>query len=356
MDVMNVICKQGDGFGKVGLETRPIPAIGENDVLVKIKAAGLCGSDVNTYRGRKTTVQPGTVLGHEFSGDVVQVGANVRRWKIGDRIVSDNTGSVCGTCYACSRGDYLMCEKRKGIGSAYDGGFASYVRIPGEALLPFPNALMKIPDNVSYEEAAILDPYANAYNALIQQGGMTPGDIVLVAGAGPLALACIDVARVAGASKIINLVRSSTSELHRSASSELGADILLESDKIDFAQYVLDLTGGEGIPIVADAAGPNAFFAPFVRLLRKGGKLLKIGYDWDPLEESMVPMTHRNISVIGHMGYNPTAWKQVFALLEAGLLHPSVSISRVMPLTEFHQAMQLALERKVIKVVFHPES
>lgn len=352
MTMMKAVVKQGSGYGEIDLEERPIPEIDDFDILVRVKAAGLCGSDVNSYRGRKTTAQPGTILGHEFSGEIAKVGSKVTRWKIGDRVVSDNTGYVCGVCSACASGEFLLCEKRKGIGSAMDGGFADYVKIPGEVLSVFPNALMKIPDNVSYEEAAILDPYANAYNSIIQQGHMMPGDIILITGAGPLALACIDIARVAGSSRIIVLVRSSTAQMNREAAIKLGATDILEADKDDYVQFVKDITDGEGIPIAVDTAGANSMFKPIVELLQKGGKFVKIGYDWNPLPESLVEMTHRNIYLIGHFGYNPISWLKVLALLKAEKLHPGYAITEEVPLDKFHYAVQKVLDRKAIKMVF----
>lgn len=341
-------------YGALALTEKPIPKPGCDDVLVKVMAAGLCGSDMNIYTGKNTSALPGVTIGHEFSGEVVETGSNVTRFKPGDRVVSDNTGAVCGTCYACSKGEYLMCRERKGLGFQLDGGFAEYVLIPGEGLRVFPNCLMKIPENTGYEAASILDPYANAYNALIQQGGMQPGDVVLVAGAGALALSSIEMARVAGASKIICLVRSSTSEEARAAAVKYGADIILESDRDDFASTILDETGGEGIPIVVDAAGSNSLYDPFIRLLRRGGRLVKIGYDFGPLSASLVQTTVKNISVVGHMGYNPTSWKQILALLDTGKLDPTRQISKIMSLKDYHDAFELTLAGKVIKIVFKP--
>lgn len=354
MENMMAVVRQGLGYGEVGMEERPVPDIGEYDVLLRVKAAGLCGSDVNTYRGLESPVKPGTILGHEFAGEVAKVGSRVTRWKAGDRVVSDNTGSACGTCYACSRGDFLMCEHRKSIGGLMDGGFAPYIRLSGDILNLFPNSLLHIPDSVSYEEAAILDPYANAYNAIIQQGGLTLGDSLLITGAGSMALACIDIARAAGAIHIITLVRSTTGQIFRDAVKRMGATAILESDEDDYVGYVKDMTGGEGLPIMVNTAGSNSLFAPAMELIRKGGKLVQIGFDPEPLQESMVRMIRRGIAVIGHLGYNSTAWKQVLALLEAGRIHPRACISEIVPLSEFHDAMEKAVHREIIKAVFIP--
>jgi len=115
------------------------------------------------------------VLGHEFAGVVARVGAKVSAWRPGDRVVSDNTGHVCGVCYSCSIGDYLLCPERRGLGYGMDGGFTKYVRIDGDLLKRVPNTLFHIPEDVPFAHAAILDPAANAYRAVIQEGGILPG-------------------------------------------------------------------------------------------------------------------------------------------------------------------------------------
>ncbi len=351
---MPAVVRTGPSCGQVSLEERPIPQAGPEDVILRVHAAGLCGSDLNIWLGRSSTAQIGVTLGHEFAGEVVQTGERVSRWKLGDRVVSDNTGTVCGECYACARGEYQLCMHRKSLGFQLNGGFAPYVRIPGEGLRVFPNLLMRIPEGASFEEAAVLDPYANACNALITQAGLTVGDTVLVTGAGPLALACIELARAAGAVRILSMVRSATAALHREACLRIGADEVLEADRPGCVERVLELTRGQGVPIAADTAGANGLFPLLIRMVRRGGRLVRIGYDDEPLQTSLVEMTRKNISLIGHMGYDPTAWKRVLTLLEHRRISPSAVITERLPLMEFEKAVRLALSRKAIKVVLYP--
>jgi len=137
----------------------------------------VCGSDIAFDDGHHANlINPPVTLGHEFSGVISKVGKNVTEWKVGDRVVSDNTGYVCGKCYACSVSNYLVCPDRLGLGYGMDGGFAKYVRIPGQVLAVFPNTLIKLPESMSFEEAAILDPCCNAYKAVVQESNFMPGD------------------------------------------------------------------------------------------------------------------------------------------------------------------------------------
>ena len=350
---MKAVVRYEDGAGKLEVRDVPVPEISDGDVLLRVMAAGLCGSDVNTYKGRSVFRGP-VIIGHEFAGVVEKVGSRVTAWKAGDRVVSDNTGDVCGTCHACIRGEYLWCPNRKGLGGGIDGGFAEYVRIPEHVLNTYPACLMRIPDNVSFEEAAILDPACNGYNACIQQGGMMPGDSVAVFGAGPLSLGAISAAKAGGAVDIICLVRKSTSKAHRDVALKLGATHILESNSDDAVSEVKRITDGEGVALVLDGAGPNGLFPISVDIVRNGGKIVRIGYDWEPLGYSLNTMTNRNISIIGHMGYNPTSWKQVLKLLSAGMIDLKSTITHTLPLTDFDRGMELMINREAIKVVFKP--
>ena len=186
---MKAVVKYGYGPRETELRDVPIPEIGDDDLLVEVKAAGVCGSDIAFDDGHhKEILFPPVVLGHEFSGVVAKVGKNVTEWKVGDRVVSDNTGEVCGHCYACNTADYLSCPERKGIGYGMDGGFTNYVKILGKTLARVPNSLMRIPDCMSFEEAAILDPACNGYMAVVQEAKVMPGDFVAVFGVGALGL------------------------------------------------------------------------------------------------------------------------------------------------------------------------
>ena len=209
---MLALVKCAEGRGNLELREVPEPAVGEADVLIEVKAAGICGSDIGfADEERMAILHPPVVLGHEFAGVVAAVGRKVTAWKVGDPVVSDNTGRVCGTCYACSVGDYLLCPDRLGLGYGMDGGFTRYVRIEGDLLARVPNTLFRIPSGVPFEHAALLDPAANAYRAVVQEGRLLPGEVVAVFGVGALGQFSIQMARIAGASEIVAIGLSADS-------------------------------------------------------------------------------------------------------------------------------------------------
>ena len=187
-------------FGTYHFIDVPEPTCGDDDVIIEIKAAAICGADMKHFNVDNGSEEFGSVRGHEFSGEIVEVGKDVTAWKVGQRVVSDNTGHVCGKCPACMRGDFLLCSEHVnlGLGYGYSGGFTKYCKIPGEILRIHPQALWEIPENVSYEEAAVLDPISNAYKALAQQSSLLPGENAVIFGTGPLGLFAVQIAKLMG--------------------------------------------------------------------------------------------------------------------------------------------------------------
>ncbi len=355
---MKAIVQVKQGARGIRMQEKEIPRIGDSDILIRVKAAGLCGSDMHIYRGTiETSGNIGVTIGHEFAGEVVKVGSRVKHWKTGDRVASDNTGWVCGVCSGCRAGNPLNCEHRLGLGFELDGGFAEYVKIGGDILERMPDCLVHIPDNISYEEAAILDPIANGYYAVCQQGRFLPGESVAVIGTGPLGLACINAAKVAGAVRIFAIVRKSTSKLHREAALKMGATEILETDTVDIKQYILRRTDGEGVACTYECAGPAALTGTAADITRRGGKILRVGLEFKGEDLSLDvfnKIAFRNISLIGHDGYNPISWHNCLKLLEAGLLDAKTPITHVLPLDEYQKGVELMLNREAIKVVYHP--
>lgn len=357
--MMTAVVREGPGPEGIVIKQMPIPTIGDGDVLIKVKAAGLCGSEVHVYKtpNMRFMGRAGVIAGHEFMGEVVEVGKRVRHWKVGDRVASDNTGYACGECNACLSGEPILCKHRRGLGSYYDGGWAQYCKIGEEILSLFPGCLVHVPDCVSDEVAAILDPISNGYCAVVQHGSFLPGDSVAVIGVGPLGLACINAAKAAGAAHILAIVRASTNSLHRERAIKMGATAVLEQEKDDIRQIVDTLTHGEGLASVYECAGPASLYKLCVDITRNGGKIVRVGMDHSSTAFDMDvvnSLLFRNISLIGHNGYNPLCWSNSLRLLEAGRLNPQEMITHVLPLTDYRKGVDAMLNREAIKVVYKP--
>lgn len=352
---MKAVVKYGYGKHETQVRDIPIPAIGDDDVLMEVKAAGVCGSDIGFDEGgHENLLRPPVVLGHEFAGVVAAVGKNVTAWRGGDRIVSDNTGHVCGVCHACSVANFLVCPSRLGLGYGMDGGFSKYVRIPGDVLKVFPGSLMRIPDSISFEEAAILDPACNGYYAVVQESHLMPGEMGAVFGVGPLGLFAIQMMRAAGAAKIIAVGLSEDEERFPLAL-HCGATDIIRADKEDVRTRVMELTDGEGVALTVDCAGASAVVSQAIDICRNGGEIVKIGYDEKPLGFSLDKLLDKAVSIKGHFGYDRVSWGNVMNLIQAGKVDMKSMISHRMPITEFREAFTLVKQRKAIKIILTPE-
>lgn len=353
---MKAVVKYGYGKGETEIREVPVPVIGDDDLLIEVKAAGLCGSDIAFDDGHHANLlNPPVVLGHEFSGIVHRTGKNVTRWKVGDRVVSENTGYVCGECYACSTADFLACPERLGIGYGMDGGFTKYVRIPGEIMKIYPNCLMEIPAQMSFEEAAILDPCCNAYMAVVQESHLMAGEFVAVFGVGALGLFSIQAANAAGASKIIAIGLSQDKERMELAK-KFGATDIIYGDEVDTVEAVKTITYGDGVALVLDCAGAAVVLKQAMEITRPSiGQIVKIGYDEKPLGFSLDPVIDSAISIKGHFGYNWLSWRNVINLVVAGKLDLKSMISHRMKISQFKEALDLMRRQKSIKIILYPE-
>ncbi len=353
---MKAVIKKGYEDHLIEYTDIPKPEVGEFDVLVKVKAAGICGSDLSLLYGKvegKTVDYP-IVIGHEFSGEIVEVGEKVTAWKVGDRVISDNTGYVCGKCHACASGQYLFCADRKGMGNDMDGGFAQYVKIPGQVLNVFPNCLQEVPEGVSFEYAAAIEPFCNAYKAVIQEARLLPGQTIVVFGAGALGLFSIQAANIGSAGKIIVVGTSDDEEVRFKKAAILGATDFVVADKDDVVTKIKEIAGPEGVAVAVDCAGPGIVLKQSIDIVRNGGIIVKIGYSHKPLDFSLDTMALKGITLIGHMGYDTASWKNSLVLLKDGRVNMDAIISHTLPLEKWEEGFTLVKERKATKVLLIP--
>ena len=352
---MKAVVKYGYGHRETELRDIPVPEILDDDVLIEVKAAGVCGSDIGfDDGGHENLLKPPVVLGHEFAGVIAQTGNNVKAWQRGDRVVSDNTGYVCGSCYSCGTANFLICPSRLGLGYGMDGGFTKYVRIPGETLRVFPNSLMRIPESMSFEEASILDPACNAYKAVVQESNFLPGDFAAVFGVGPLGQFSIQVLHASGAAKIIAVGLSGEQERFALAKKNGATDIVM-ADQDQFEANIAEITKGEGVGLVIDCAGPAVALHQAISIVRNGGEIVKIGYDANPINFSLDVLLDKAISVKGHYGYDYVSWRNVMNLAVAGKMNLKTNISHRMRIGQFREAFDLVRAKQAQKVILYPE-
>lgn len=342
---MKAIVKFAKGYGNIEIREIPEPKIKENEILIEIKAAGICGSDLHHYEVGDNITIP-VVLGHEFSGDVVEIGSGVKGWKLGERIVSETHAHLCYECYLCRTGDYHLCKERKGFGSGVDGAFTQYLAVPA-------GLLHRIPDHLSYPEATLLQPAADIVHAVITNTDLKPGDTVVVIGPGPMGLLTVEVSRIVGAGQVI-IVGLDRHKERLEIAKKVGADFIINGSKENVVDRVNELTEGRGVNVVFEASGSKEAFLQGLHILAQKGQMMVIGAHTQPVEIVVRAVQKAEQSIKGSTKSTWIDYERAIQLTKTGRLQLKPLIGDVLPITEWKKAFDLALSKKVCKVVFTP--
>ncbi len=345
---MKALVKYGQEPGMVELRDVEKPSVRVGAVLLKVKAAGICGWDIEMWK--HTMANPVTIpvtQGHEFSGEVMELGDGVTGWNIGDRVAAETSAHVCGKCYLCLSGDYQLCPERKGFGYGVDGAFAEYVVVRQEIL-------HAIPRGISYEEAALTEPFCVTHHALTDQIEVRKDDTVLVIGPGPVGLITLQMAKVLGAKRTILAGTSSNSARMKIAAENGWADVTIDIGKEDPMQVVAEVTGGRGADVVADCAGGTSSLNMALECVRRKGSIVKIGWGPKPFNQSLDILLRKSAILAGTFGHNRKDWNAVIGMFADGRLHPKQLISSVLPLTDWHKAFEMIEAKQAIKIVLVP--
>lgn len=334
----------------VRFEERPRPAPKDNELLVEVGACAVCGSDLRTYRfGARNITQP-VVTGHEIAGTIVEVGAALRDWRLGEP-VAVAPAIPCCDCRYCRRGLPTMCDHLRSIGYEYDGGFADYLIVPWSAVRA--GCVNRVPANLSFEEASLAEPLACAINAQ-ELLGVGLDDTVAILGAGPLGLMHAELARVRGARKVILIdVRAHRLGLARA----FGADALIDGAGENVAASVFKETEGDGASVVIVAAPSAEAQAQALTLAAKRGRVSFFGGlpKSNPVASLNANLIHyRELFVMGAYGSEPRHNRLALELLAAGRIHAAELVGLVVPLERLLEGFQAAAEGRVLKVVVKP--
>jgi len=344
---MKALVKKAKGKGQIELMDTPVPKVQEGYALLHIMAAGICGSDLKIYNDDHPYFPP-VILGHEFSGEVVEVGPKVKGWEKGERVVSEVHGLVCGRCRFCLSGEKHVCPSKRALGWGIDGGFAEYVSVPAWLL-------HRIPEGVSYEEAALLEPMAIVVHGILERAKVEPEDIVVVLGCGPLGLIALQVAKSEGASRVIITGVNQDEKLRLREAKELGTDRTINVEKEDPLMIVKEMTGGIGADLVVELSGSPTAISQGLRMVRTHGRFLAIGI---PVEQE-VSIPWREIifkapSIIFHFSSCYSSWERGLSLLERKKVNVKSLISKILPLKDWEEGFALAKSGEAIKVLFKP--
>jgi len=326
----------------------PDPAVGDDDVLIRVKACGICGSDVQGFTGKTGRRIPPLVMGHEAAGIVEDVGKNVKDFKAGDRVCFDST-VYCNKCQPCRKGWYNRCEKRQVLGVSTpefkrNGAFAEYVAVPWWIV-------SKIPQHLPFSNAALLEPVSIGVHAA-NRTAISASDTVVVIGAGTIGLFILQAARIKGAKRIIVC---DINEFRLEVARKLGADVVVNPDKTDLREAVLDKTQNKGADVTFEAVGFASTFAQAVSVTKTGGHLVAVGNLEKIAEFNLQELVARELAFKGSYA-SSGEYRECIELVASGKINVQPLISDVLPLEKGPQAFDrlLKAEENLLKIVLEP--
>ncbi len=328
---------------KGSVEIREInkPEIGEDDVLLEVVNVGVCGSDLHQWTADHSwPVNYPVVLGHEFGGHIAEVGKRVVGWKEGDRVVSETAAVIDPNNPMSRQGLYNLDPTRKGFGYGVNGAMTRYVRVPARCL-------HKVPAQLAFEQACLTEPSCVAYNALVENSRIKPGDRVIVIGPGTIGILCAAVARLCGAEVAIVGLEADRHRLD--IAKTYGCETII-GDATEWAKK----RDGLGADIVVDAAGASATLKLAMQWVRPNGQITKVGWGPQPLQFSLDPIVQKNVTIQGSFSHNWPVWERVIALLSSGQLDVRPIIGGVWPITQWHQAFEKMHKGELVKSVLKP--
>jgi threonine 3-dehydrogenase len=331
----------------LAIETVALPVVGPADVLVRVKAASICGTDLHIYgwdRWSQGRIKPPVTLGHEFCGVVESVGEEVTAVKAGD-FVSAEMHVNCGHCHQCRLGEAHICQNLKIIGIDQDGAFAEFVKIPA-------SNIWKLDAAIPEHYAAILDPLGNAVHTVL--AGAIAGQTVLVTGCGPIGLMSVAVAKACGSSTVF---ATETNEHRRNMAKQMGADMVLNPAVEDVVAGILQATNGTGVDVLLEMSGNPVAIQQGFKALRAGGRASLLGIPTENVPLDLVQdVIFKGATVQGIYGRRMyETWVQMTALLKAGRVNLEPLFGERIALDNFESAFAKLQTGLAGKILMYPD-
>ncbi|MBI4832158.1 MAG: alcohol dehydrogenase catalytic domain-containing protein [Candidatus Lindowbacteria bacterium] len=311
------------------VEEVPTPKAGPGDIILKMKYTGICGSDLHLYS--TGLLPPDTIMGHECSGIVAELGDGVEGWSVGEK-VGLYGALFCGKCFWCRRGHTNLCREMGGIGIGdMPGGYAEYLRV-------FPSMLLKVPDNVTSRDLALMDPFATAYHA-VRLSGFQVGDTALVMGAGPIGLCVIHHLKLAGARLVAATERV---EKRAQTAKQFGADIVMNPQD-DVLDKLADLTNSVGVDYVFECVGVPDTTQEAFNLVRRAGKVVLVGVCMEPATVQPVLWIIKEVSMQTTLGFTRAEFEDILDFMHKGIIKADNLVSETVSLDDVPQAFERLL-------------
>ncbi|WP_224450394.1 zinc-binding dehydrogenase [Haloprofundus salilacus] len=328
----------------VELQEVEVPEIKDGQALLRVEAVGVCGSDIHQWHGSNSwEVNYPVTLGHEFGGVIEEIDSDDDEFQPGDRVVSETAAVIDEKNPLSRQGKYNLDPTRLGFGYGVDGAMASYVAVPERCL-------HHVPEGLPMEQAALTEPCSVAYNAVVENGDVKPGNDVLIIGPGQIGLLATTMAAESGASNVV--VNGLPQDAERLETAyEMGATDTVEGELGD---YVDELGDGLGFDCVIDASGVMATFETAMAAVRPNGHITKVGWGPQDLNATLDPIVGKGVTVQGSFSHNWSVWENVLTMLSTGQIDVEPIIGNVAPLSEWRECFEGMHDREYVKCVLKP--
>lgn len=342
---MKAVVKYAPGSGNVGVQEVAEPQCGPSQVKVEIAFCGVCGTDLHVLHDTFRNYPP-VILGHEFSGTVVEVGSEVTTVAVGDRITGLGATAVsCGECEFCRQGYFIFCSRRRGMGHGVNGAFARYVLLR-------PDQVYKVPSNFSLEEAAMSEPFAAAVQAVVELTPARLGDTALVSGPGPIGLLCLKLLVASGVKTIV--AGAAGDEERLAAALRIGAAAVINVGKQDLQQAIKEYTSGRGVDVALECAGAAASVRGCLAALRPMGHYTQVAICGRDVSFPIDLIFYKQLSLKGSVCYTANTWRRMMEIYATGKISFADLITDKLPITEWQRAFELCQTKQAVKVLMYP--
>lgn len=342
---MKAVVKTAPGRGNVSLIEVPEPACGPGQVKIEVGACGICGTDLHVFNDTFRNFPP-VILGHEFAGPIVEMGAEVRGIDRQRRYCVLGASTVtCGKCVYCRAGEFMFCPDRRGMGHGVNGAFARYA-------VARPDQLFALPDDLPTEEGAMVEPFAAAVHAVCDIATLRSGDIALVSGPGPIGLLCAKLLVAAG---IKTIVAGTAPDRERLALAQrMGAEIIADVTKDDLAAIMKEETDGFGVDLAFECSGAAPSATNCMKAMRPLGQYVQVGHFGREITVPLDLVAFRQFKICGSVGYTAATWRRSLEILAQGRVRLGDIITHRLPLERWQEGFTLSENKTAGKVVLLP--
>jgi L-iditol 2-dehydrogenase len=337
--------KVARGFGNIELRDISEPTPGPGQVKIKVKAAGICGTDLHIYKDEFRS-RPPVVLGHEVAGEIVEVAPDVSTVTTGMRVTTETYYSTCGVCMYCRRGQNNLCLNRLSIGSGVNGGFTSYVIVPARNIHALPEA-------VDFQAGALTEPLACVVHGVLNTPTVAPGDVAVIAGPGAIGLLTLQVVKAAGA--VVVMLGTNADAQRLKLARDLGADHVVNVQQESPDELIADITQeGLGADVVYECSGAGPAAEQLLRLVRRRGRYVQIGLFGKPVQWDLDQLCYKELTATGSNASVPSAWDKALKLLDQGIVRTAPLITDIFPVDQWEQAFQTFEAKSGVKTLLTP--